>query len=102
MHLYFLFKCERNGRSPGTDESGEEMSLTGEKTFTVGCCVCKKKLLPLSRFYGGLAQLARALAWHARGHEFESRILHAFPSAASAAEIFSGDFRWIPFSARHL
>ena len=25
--------------------------------------------------YGGLAQLARALAWHARGHEFESRIL---------------------------
>ena len=25
---------------------------------------------------GGLAQLARALAWHARGHEFESRILH--------------------------
>ena len=26
---------------------------------------------------GGLAQLARALAWHARGHEFESRILHS-------------------------
>ena len=25
---------------------------------------------------GGLAQLARALAWHARGHEFDSRILH--------------------------
>ena len=26
--------------------------------------------------YGGLAQLARALAWHARGHRFESDILH--------------------------
>ena len=28
---------------------------------------------------GGLAQLARALAWHARGHEFDSRILHPGP-----------------------
>ena len=27
---------------------------------------------------GGLAQLARALAWHARGHRFESDILHSF------------------------
>ena len=26
--------------------------------------------------FGGLAQLARALAWHARGHRFESGILH--------------------------
>ena len=26
--------------------------------------------------YGGLAQLARALALHARGHRFESDILH--------------------------
>ena len=25
---------------------------------------------------GGLAQLVRALAWHARGREFESHILH--------------------------
>ena len=25
---------------------------------------------------GGLAQLARALAWHARGRRFESVILH--------------------------
>ena len=29
-----------------------------------------------SFYYGGLAQLARALAWHARGHRFESGILH--------------------------
>ncbi|TND10244.1 MAG: hypothetical protein FD123_492 [Bacteroidetes bacterium] len=27
-------------------------------------------------FIGGLAQLARALAWHARGHRFDSDILH--------------------------
>ena len=27
---------------------------------------------------GGLAQLARALAWHARGHRFDSDILHSF------------------------
>ena len=27
-------------------------------------------------FQGGLAQLARALAWQARGHRFDSGILH--------------------------
>ncbi len=26
--------------------------------------------------FGGLAQLARVLAWHARGHRFDSDILH--------------------------
>ena len=26
--------------------------------------------------FGGLAQLARALAWHARGHQFDPGILH--------------------------
>ena len=34
-----------------------------------------------NKFYfnisGGLAQLARALAWHARGQRFESVILHS-------------------------
>ena len=29
------------------------------------------------QYYGGLAQLARALAWHARGHRFDSDILHS-------------------------
>ena len=29
-------------------------------------------------FRGVLAQLARALRWHRRGHEFESHILHHF------------------------
>src|ERR1700738_3431236 len=28
---------------------------------------------------GELAQLARALAWHARGHRFDSGILHTLP-----------------------
>ena len=28
------------------------------------------------KFFGGLAQLARALAWHARGHRFDPDILH--------------------------
>ena len=36
---------------------------------------------------GGLAQLARALAWHARGHEFESRILH-ISKIATAERMF--------------
>ena len=30
-------------------------------------------------YYGGLAQLARALAWHARGHRFDPDILHPPP-----------------------
>ena len=42
---------------------------------------------------GGLAQLARALAWHARGHRFDPDILHLSPYAAtvllpSGTEIF--------------
>jgi hypothetical protein len=32
--------------------------------------------LYLHLFQGELAQLARALAWHARGHRFDSGILH--------------------------
>ena len=47
-------------------------------------------------FYGGLAQLARALAWHARGHRFDPDILHFAPHGlsfmiyhlANAREIF--------------
>ena len=31
-------------------------------------------------YNGGLAQLARALAWHARGHRFDSDILHLRPN----------------------
>ncbi len=37
-----------------------------------------KKSVPLHSqiSHGELAQLARALAWHARGHRFDSGILH--------------------------
>ena len=35
-----------------------------------------KKFRYLCLANGGLAQLARALAWHARGHRFDSDILH--------------------------
>ena len=42
------------------------------------CLQNRKKAVSLHRnsANGGLAQLARALAWHARGHRFESDILH--------------------------
>ncbi len=42
------------------------------------CSYLSKKVIPLHRNQpnGGLAQLARALAWHARGHRFEPDILH--------------------------
>src|SRR5258706_13904879 len=33
-----------------------------------------------SKLIGGLAQLARALPWHGRGHRFESDILQEIPS----------------------
>ena len=39
--------------------------------------MCSKVvLLGLQNYDGGLAQLARALAWHARGHRFDPDILH--------------------------
>jgi hypothetical protein len=36
---------------------------------------------------GGLAQLARALAWHARGHRFDSDYLHK-PQPTGAVFLF--------------
>ena len=35
-------------------------------------------ILYLRNYYGGLAQLARALAWHARGRRFDPDTLHLF------------------------
>ena len=35
-----------------------------------------RQLITANSIKGGLAQLARALAWHARGHRFDSDILH--------------------------
>ena len=41
-------------------------------------------------FAGGLAQLARALAWHARGHRFDSDILHHHQSNILSLESGKG------------
>ena len=38
--------------------------------------ILSQKVFPLGFLRGGLAQLARALAWQARGHRFDSGILH--------------------------
>ena len=40
--------------------------------------VASSSLVQTANKNGGLAQLARALALHARGHRFESDILHIF------------------------
>ena len=39
---------------------------------------------------GGLAQLARALAWHARGHRFDSDILHRSTARPQACRFSFG------------
>ena len=49
-------------------------------------------VLFLNSVLGGLAQLARALAWHARGHRFDPDILHGalddIKKCSAAQEIF--------------
>ena len=52
--------------------------MTKNKKNLEKCLQNGKKAVSLHRnsANGGLAQLARALAWHARGHRFESDILH--------------------------
>ena len=46
---------------------------------------------------GGLAQLARALAWHARGHRFDSDILHYKNGFATA-----GPFLFFIYSSKRV
>ena len=45
--------------------------------------------LPGTTCYGGLAQLARALAWHARGHRFDPDILHFPPLGVEIFDILT-------------
>jgi hypothetical protein len=40
-----------------------------------------RAIFAIQRKKGGLAQLARALAWHVRGHRFDPDILHALKAA---------------------
>ncbi len=50
------------------------------RTLHIALCTSHFALLKNSPIFaaaiGGIAQLARALAWHARGHRFESDYLH--------------------------
>ena len=50
------------------------------KRLVIGCkksfCTKKNLLFYLKSLEGGLAQLARALAWHARGRRFDPDTLH--------------------------
>ena len=56
--------------------------LTGSSEMSRQSIFCCRAIWRLGKIVylcipnGELAQLARALAWHARGHEFDSRILH--------------------------
>ena len=57
----------------------------------------KKKVVLLQRQKrGALAQLARALAWHARGHRFDSVMLHKRKPADFSAG-FAFPAAWNPF-----
>ena len=66
-----------------------EKSSIPEPIFRAENCGNKKIRLSLHPQQGGLAQLARALAWHARGHEFESRILHHKNGTIEDGPVFS-------------
>ena len=55
------------------DEKGELAKLA--RAWRQGAKVIETSETKTSN-HGGLAQLARALAWHARGHRFDSDILH--------------------------
>ncbi len=44
------------------------------------CRPFQQRLKTRGTFNGGIAQLARALAWHARGPGFESPYLHQQPA----------------------
>ena len=46
-----------------------------------------KELVSGFNFYGGLAQLARALDLHSRGHRFDSDILHFLKFSFKISEV---------------
>ena len=48
-----------------------------------------KLLIFAFRLRGGIAQLARVLAWHARGHGFESHYLHIKPVSVRLVLLFN-------------
>ena len=54
----------------------EQYSASSEGQWLVNTHIVENDTM--NAYQSGLAQLARALAWHARGHRFESGILHLF------------------------
>lgn len=53
-------------------------SFYGGKSHLFQLKFANHKLITTFATHGGLAHLARALAWQARGDRFESGILHSF------------------------
>lgn len=65
----------------GTAFPGDVTSVSGGlgkkwDELQVGIWDFQEKVYICTPLCGELAQLARALAWHARGHRFDSGILH--------------------------
>ena len=56
------------------------------------------KLVECHNFIGGLAHLARALAWHARGGRFESDILHKLKHRRYQSSFFMTYYVYILYS----
>ena len=54
--------------------------LGGKERGTYLCGPFQQRLKTRGTLNGGIAQLARALAWHARGPGFESPYLHQQPA----------------------
>ena len=59
-----------------------------EKSFRQDCFAFSQKILSLLSANGDVAQLARALAWHARGRRFEPDLLHQKARTFSACGLF--------------
>ena len=71
-------------------------SLGGKKTCIYLCRPFQQRLKERGTFNGGIAQLARALAWHARGPGFESPYLHQQPATGSGFWLRSTmDSAWV-------
>ena len=88
-------------RKPGNglQEYGKnEVSRKKTKNFLENVWRNEKSCIFAAANEGALAQLARALAWHARGHRFDSVMLHKTRNPL----IFGGFCRFLPFGVPFL
>ena len=70
--------------------------LEGCNQTTYLCRPFQQRLMTRGTLNGGIAQLARALAWHARGPGFESPYLHQQPATGSGFWLRSTmDSAWV-------